>query len=307
MKRYWTFDLVAAEAKKYATRTDFVRGAPAAYRAAQRSKWIDSVCQHMKQKLVRWSDDMLTAEAAKYGTRAAFMRGSGSAYATVWKRGMINHVCAHMAKKVRVRGHYIYSITCADSRDVYVGQSVMPRRRYMEHLRLRMGNIADLLVGPHTFTIIAGPMSTSRIAAAEQEAIARMRAEGWNVRNVRRGGELGAMPGRWTIDKLRSAALKHSCRWDFQKYAPNAYAAARRMGVVSEICAHMPIQQRRRYGRPLENSRTATCHGITKRIVDWSAESGVSRKTISDRLKRGWPSELAVFKARRVTRPRECT
>jgi very-short-patch-repair endonuclease len=44
---------------------------------------------------------------------------------------------------------------------------------------------------------------------------------------------------RWTHDKILKEALKHTTRYDFQKYSNRAYQAALRMGILDQVCAHM--------------------------------------------------------------------
>lgn len=43
----------------------------------------------------------------------------------------------------------------------------------------------------------------------------------------------------WTIEKCREEALKYSTRKDFQEGSGGAYNAAKRMGLLDSICAHM--------------------------------------------------------------------
>lgn len=46
------------------------------------------------------------------------------------------------------------------------------------------------------------------------------------------------------------------------------------------------------------NVRNLEIEGITKTLAEWSAESGIPRKTIWYRLKDGWPTKQAVFAQR---------
>lgn len=41
--------------------------------------------------------------------------------------------------------------------------------------------------------------------------------------------------------------------------------------------------------------KTITCRGETHTISEWSKIVGLSRQTIADRVRRGWPPEQAVF------------
>lgn len=44
----------------------------------------------------------------------------------------------------------------------------------------------------------------------------------------------------WTIEKCREEALKYTTRKDFQEGSGGAYNAAKKMGLIDTICAHMP-------------------------------------------------------------------
>ena len=44
----------------------------------------------------------------------------------------------------------------------------------------------------------------------------------------------------WTKERCQEEALKYTTRRDFQKGCGSAYNAAKRMGVLDTICAHMP-------------------------------------------------------------------
>lgn len=44
---------------------------------------------------------------------------------------------------------------------------------------------------------------------------------------------------QWTREAVVSEALKYSVKKDFQVKSPGAYAAARKMGIVVEVCVHM--------------------------------------------------------------------
>lgn len=46
---------------------------------------------------------------------------------------------------------------------------------------------------------------------------------------------------KWTFEKLQKEALKHKSRSSFLKGCNKAYRAALKMGVLNEICTHMPI------------------------------------------------------------------
>lgn len=48
------------------------------------------------------------------------------------------------------------------------------------------------------------------------------------------------MKRKWTFDILKVEALKYKTRTEFQKKNPRAHKAAYRMGILNQICLHMP-------------------------------------------------------------------
>jgi len=51
------------------------------------------------------------------------------------------------------------------------------------------------------------------------------------------------IPRKWTEEKIHQEALKYNKRSDFCKFSTNAYAAARRFGILDKVCSHMSINR----------------------------------------------------------------
>ena len=109
---YWTKENCHVEALKYDTRTKFLNECFSAYRAAQKGKWLDEICSHMKEVMKPsgyWTKERCTEEAKKYETRYAFQSQAQSAYHAARKFGWLDQICLHMGcmgkrKKKRKRG-----------------------------------------------------------------------------------------------------------------------------------------------------------------------------------------------------------
>lgn len=57
---------------------------------------------------------------------------------------------------------------------------------------------------------------------------------------------------KWTVEAIKEEALKHETRIVFSDEAPGAYQAARRLGILNDVCKHMPrteqsLMNERRY------------------------------------------------------------
>ena len=92
----------------------------------------------------------------------------------------------------------------------------------------------------------------------------------------------------WTEEKVREEALKYNRKVDFQK-APNvAYKAARRLGILEEVCAHM--EQKTYWTKEMINKmikENKFTHSIQLRRFNSGAHGAAKRLGILDKLKTG--------------------
>jgi hypothetical protein len=92
---YWTPSRIRKEAKKYKTRTSFIKGASSAYNAARELEILDKVCVHMittQKPKGYWTKDRIINEAKKYKTLADFRREGSAAYKAGYRRDMLSTI-----------------------------------------------------------------------------------------------------------------------------------------------------------------------------------------------------------------------
>jgi hypothetical protein len=93
---------------------------------------------------------------------------------------------------------------------------------------------------------------------------------------------------QWTEDRIMEEALKHNKKVDFQKAPNTAYKAARRLGILDKVCAHM--EQKTYWTEKMikdiikENKFT---HKIQLRRYNSVACGAADRFGILDKLKSG--------------------
>lgn len=99
-KKYtkWTEESLIAEAKKYNTIGDFLKGSPSAYMTSKRRDLFEKVTAHMYSGRFTWTPKMVANEAKKYKTRSAFFKGSRSAYSAAVRMEILEDVTAHMPR-----------------------------------------------------------------------------------------------------------------------------------------------------------------------------------------------------------------
>lgn len=114
-KKYtkWTDEKLVAEAKKYQTRGEFLKGSPSAWMTAKRRDMLDEITAHMYDARFKWTKRMLKNEAKKYKTRSAFFKGSRSAYSAAVRMEILEEITEHMpryAGKGKKRGPNIRTL-----------------------------------------------------------------------------------------------------------------------------------------------------------------------------------------------------
>lgn len=236
----WTFGACAGEARKYASRAQFHANNPRAYNAASKKGWLEDVCAHMPYPTNRLKEDV-AALASAYETRSAFARHENAAYVAAQRRGWLDDVCAHMGppEKMKLFTRFVYVIRAGGTRDVYVGLSCDPKKRYGRHAVKGRAEVRDMLSRPHRFLVVTTRLAPDAAADYEKRLIARFRDAGWNVINVLPGGGLGAAYAKWTPETIKIEAEKYDSVASFRSGARSAYGKACRLGIVDDVCAHM--------------------------------------------------------------------
>lgn len=76
-------------------------------------------------------------------------------------------------------------------------------------------------------------------------------------------------PLEWTRRRIDAEALRYSYRGDFKAGSPQAYNAARRMGVLDAVCFHMG---RRRSGGRTKPARAPLRLEIVEELLKWAVD-----------------------------------
>lgn len=94
--KYWTKELVLAEARQYQTRGEWKSNSLGSYKAALREKWLEEAASHMKVMKINWTLDSLKVNAAPYSTRGKWKAEQPAAYKSAMSKGLLDQVCGHM-------------------------------------------------------------------------------------------------------------------------------------------------------------------------------------------------------------------
>ncbi|WP_211307535.1 hypothetical protein [Polynucleobacter rarus] len=104
--KYWTKELVLAEARKYQTRSQWKANALGSYKAAIREKWLEEAASHMKVVKINWTLSSLKANAAQYSSRSEWKEDYPGAYKAAMTRNLLDEVCSHMTQGKKPNGYW---------------------------------------------------------------------------------------------------------------------------------------------------------------------------------------------------------
>lgn len=156
-----------------------------------------------------WTKEAVHREALKYETRTEFYKGCVHAYCAAAEKGWLFEICSHM-KTIRERWSYEKMKSVASQYDDY---AVFRKEQ------------------PNAYNAIRGKKLIPELC----KHMKRTRPPGVNK-----------IPLLWTKENIHREALKYKTRNDFRIQCPNAYNAARRKGILEEVCDHMLVLRKRR-------------------------------------------------------------
>ena len=246
-KRFlWTFELIAAESKKYETRAEFKKKNKGAYQAAQRKKILDDVCPpklYNQHTGGYWTNERLATEAKKYKTRAEFNKNSCAAYKKSLKLGIADDICSHMDEKFFWTHEEIASTArkfsvLKDFKKEFPG-AVGASKEYRMALKL---GFLDKCFKPEKKDKFTKKEVTSTAKKYKNRTNFReksRRVYNFAVKKNILNDVCAHMRQPWAEKTIRKEAKKYEKRKQFEIGSSGAYAAARRLNILDKVCSHM--------------------------------------------------------------------
>lgn len=226
---------------KYKVERDWRINQCASWLQAERNGWLPELTSHMK-KMHRYTKEECQEEANKYNTRLEFSELAPQHYFRACAKHWIKEICRHMERQGNKELRKIYVFEFYDNY-AYVGLAMNPEKRKSQHLSTNTSGVFKHLKetgSGYDFKVLSDDfLSSSQAAEEEENKIRDYAAEGWNMINVRPGGDLGFIPRKYTKEYCAEVAKKYQYRFDFIKGDKAAYEGARRYGYLDEVCAHM--------------------------------------------------------------------
>jgi len=238
--RYWTRGRVLEEAKKYSSRSDFLTASAGAYQSATRQGFLDEACTHMQKKGSQY-------ERAIY----AFEFEDNSAYIGLtfdYDTRLNEHQTQdkHIGRKLKkVSAKYIrfnkwLSLEDAGKEEARILDSY--RKRGWRILnRMKAGGVGSR---PKKWGLEEIRKLASRYDSVKDfrtdnsSAYSTALKHGW-WKEISEHMVRSVEYGKWTLEALTIEARKYSSRVEFEKKSVGAYSAARKKGLLDQVCIHM--------------------------------------------------------------------
>lgn len=146
-----------------------------------------------------WTKPRVSTEARKYDNRVDFSRQSSGAFKKAFRKGWLEDVCAHMAQKPQ--NYWTDARIGAEARK-YKTRSEFSRESASAYTTAKKKGLLDA------------------VCAHMEGLVSRPR-------------------GYWTESRIKDAAEPFKTRKEFAKENSAAYHAAKRRGMLDDVCAHM--------------------------------------------------------------------
>ena len=197
----WNLESIAADAKKYSTKSEWRKHSGSAYVAAKRLRIIDDVCGHMTvlNPIGRWSsDEAIIAEARKYNSKSEWQKHSVGSYEAAKKKGVFELAVAHMTRPV-ITVKWTEAAIREDAKR-YSSKSEWARNSYGAYEAAKKKGI---------FTEV-----TSHMQKPPQKL-------------------------KWDDASIATDALKYESKSHWKRNSIGAYTAAKKRGIFDSVTSHM--------------------------------------------------------------------
>ena len=223
---------IRREAARYKSRAAFILGSPEEFSSALESGTLDEYCAHMVggRRALKWTPETIAAEASKYRTRYDFKKDSSGAYEAAGRLKIRNDVCAHMTRKVRATKWTPEKIAAKEKlKRLSIKQTFWWGGERLNAAKWTPETIAAEASKYRTRSEFNKGSGSAYGAAGtlgiRDEVCAHMVRRVW--------------PTKWTPETIAVEASKYRTRPEFNKGSGGAYAAAIRLGIRDDVCAHM--------------------------------------------------------------------
>lgn len=228
----------------------------------------------------KWTNNMLEQEALKYKYKKDFMINSSSAYTISCRRKLIDKICKHMKPLNTLAQKDLYLLVCDDIKTIYVGISVNPQKRYIEHCNRGTKNVKNILNRNHRFIIVEKQLDLQSIIKKEDFWIRYFIKKGWQIANIAKAGSIGLhLSPIWDKNKVLNISKNYKKTISkFKIEYPGAYAHALRNKYREELFD---------VNKSLNNNRKINFLNEVVTMIELAKRYNISKSVINTRFNRG--------------------
>ena len=246
-KNNWNFEIVLDIAKKYNSKTDFLKNEPLAYLAASHKGYLDQIYHLMKWERKKvWTRDEIEKIAKKYDTKGEFAKNERNAYIHAYNKKFLDDVTQHMVPVGNLVKRMVYAWEFPD-KTVYVGLTGNKKMRAWNHINNPKSPVYSYRVltglNPKMVEVTSEYVNAADAQAEEEKTRLKYIENGWKVLNTAKTGGLGGNIVKWTKEEIENEAKKYLTRNQFYKNSPGAYNAAKKLGLFDEVTSHMYVSR----------------------------------------------------------------
>lgn len=243
---YWNYEHCYEEAKKYKTRTEFLRGTPSAYNAALKGGWLDDYTWFESTHVKRgtWTYEKCYEHAKRFKYKKDFVEQDHKAYDAAFSKGWLPDYTWLIDQRLDVVKGKIDSVYVYEFPDnvAYVGRTLIKEQsnRHCAHQQTDVDSVCRYLkktgLKIPDMKILESELTLSEGQERESYWVEWYKNNGWTMLNRAKTGSLGGLNNtKWTNQKLKDVATKYSTFYEFRTKESAAYAVAANRGIIDEF------------------------------------------------------------------------
>jgi hypothetical protein len=201
--KYWTKDLVLAEARKHDSQSSWRKHGKGSMAAARANGWMALATAHMsslQKPKGYWTKQRVMQEAEKYSYLTEWINSEQSSYSTAKRNGWLKEACAHMVSPKKAMGFWTRENLIDDA------------KKYLTKSQWKKNN-------------------ASAYATAVSKGLLDVCSA--HMTSVRKPD------GYWNKQNCHQSSKKYMTIADWSKSEGGAYYAAKKNGWINDVTSHM--------------------------------------------------------------------
>lgn len=247
-KNYWQdFGRCHEAALKCKNRGVFQRTYPGAYKSSVSNGWINQLFSkhhnkgyvHLHMKFSHLSDDQILEMVKKYDSVKALCESFKNLYWHIMRsrKDRKEYFFNHMTRLGHKHLRSVYIIKY--KKQIYIGLSCDPKRRFRQHKRAKNKVAAIIKLGAR-LRIVKSLLSNSEAIEFESKLVKEYTTRGYEVMNIAKAGSLGAPADMIPDSELYEAAKMCNTRSEMSRKFQSFYRLAIQRNILEDLFKDHP-------------------------------------------------------------------